>query len=183
MKKYFIFGSIIFALILIVNIFERCSRSKIVITDNNPTILVTPIVDTKQIQELDIKLPNYEKAEIVIPVPTPIPVLGKKVTPHVVVSDKGNTYIAYTEKLAIGFRFDPKITMGYSNNIFIGIGTTFFKIWRLETDFLLFYNIDNDIRLGIGESYQLTQNTSIGIVFSENINLQSSIGIYLALKF
>lgn len=182
MKKYFIIGSIVVSLIVINSILQYCSKPKVILPDN-PVVSVTPTVDPVEIDKLKIELPNNEKPKIVVTVPTPVPVLGKKITPHVVVSDKGNTYVAYTEKIDLGFKFQPKVVAGYSNDICLGVGATIFKFWRLETDIILFYELNNDFRLGIGESYQLTQNTSIGFSISENINLEPTVGIYLSLKF
>jgi hypothetical protein len=182
MKEYIILGCLVALIISASQFFSQCSKPKIVLPDN-PVISVTPITNSMKIRDLKITLPNKEEPKIVVTVPTPVPVLGKKVTSHVVVSNKGNTYVAYTEKVDIGFRFEPKLAVGYSNNVCFGVGATIFKVWRFETDALLFYELDDDIRLGIGESYQLTPNTSIGITFSENINLQPAIGVYLSLKF
>lgn len=178
---------IVFVIILVIGIYfgiRSCYRLILNPGIQNPVVSVTPIVDPGEIDNLNLPdLPNNETPAVIIPVATPVPVPGTTITPHVVVSDEGNTYIAYTVKMDFGFKLEPKLVCGYSDSVFFGVGATVFKVWRFETDILLFYELDEDLRLGIGESYQLTNNTSIGVTFSENTNLQPSVGLYLSLKF
>ena len=102
----------------------------------NPVVAVTPITDIGEINNLNLPdLPSGEKPVTVIPVATPKPSPGIITTPHVVVSDKGNTYIAYVDKIDWGFRLDPRVFIGLSDKPFAGVGFGFFRYWRFNIDY------------------------------------------------
>jgi hypothetical protein len=156
---------------------------------NNPIISVTPIIDRSSIDKLNIpELPNNEKPTSVIPVPTQVPQPGKIIIPHVVISDKGNTFIAYSEKIELRFKMDPKVSFGVSDKFLLGADLTFFSWYRVNADALAYLSIEDnfdisDTRVGLGVSYQLTNNTSTGIGYLSNFKSDKSVVGFVSFKF
>lgn len=155
----------------------------------NPVISVTPVIDRVSIDKLNIPvLPNNEKPTIVISVPTPVSQPGKIIIPHVVVSDKGNTFIAYSEKIELRFKIDPKVSLGISDKFLLGVDTTFFSWYRFNADTLVYLSIEDSLdlrgtRVGLGVSYQVTNNTSTGVGYLSNFKNERTFVGFISFKF
>lgn len=163
----------------------------VIINYNTPTIKkdAVVVIKPKPISKKVIKkLPAGEKATIQLDIPAPPKVIGKKITQHVVVTEKGNTLAVNVENIDWGFRCTPKIHLGYSYDknlildTFAGVGVSWFKWHRLNTDTFLYYNFYNkNIGIGVGISYQIYNNTFVGInyngIFDPTQNLSASISL------
>ena len=184
--KWVVIGLIAFLGILLLLRF-RCTPDKPPVVENNPVISVTPIADQAELEKLP-ELPNKEKPVYAVPVPTPKPVLGKKVTPSVVVSDKGNTFVVYSEAVDWGFRLEPKLSLGVSEDFLVGMDLTFFTYWKLNADALVYVPIREDLdltmlKVGAGVSYKITHNTSAGVGYLKDFGNNNSFVGFVSLKF
>lgn len=153
----------------------------------NTPVAVTPTTDPAVLHSLPA-LPNNEHPVSVIPVPTPKPNPGVITTPNVVVSDQGNTFVVYTDKIDWGFRFDPKASVGISSHFVLGLDVSWFTYWRFNADALFYCPIKSDLDFGdlmggLGISYQLTNNTSAGAGYLKDLNNNDSIVLFVSLKF
>jgi hypothetical protein len=178
--------SIVFLVILVLafvtgSIFKTCSKPSISKDIINPVVSITPTSVSKNVQPF---LPVGEKGMIQLNVPESKEAIGKKVKTYIVITDKGNTLAVRTEQTIVKFKLEPKAVIGYNGNINIGMGISVFQTWRFETDVLFLYGLaDKDIRIGVGESYLIFENTSLGIGYTWNMDLSPKIEIYLSLKF
>jgi hypothetical protein len=144
------------------------------------------ITDPVELDKLP-KLPNNEKPTIAIPVPTPKPKPGKIVATDVIISDMGNTYIGYTEKIEIGFKCQPKICAGISTDFLLGLDISFFTYWRFNADALIYAPIRQDLdfsysRGSLGVSFQITNNSSVGVGYCIDAANRRSWAAFLAFK-
>lgn len=179
--------AVLAAVIAFLFFLRGCNHNKPPVVINNPTISVTPVVDPSELEKLP-ELPNNEKPVSSIPVPTPVPVVGKIVIPSVVVSDKGNTFVVYSEKVDCGFRVEPKLSAGVSDKLLLGLDATFFTYWRFNADALIFVPAEGNIgltrlRIGVGVSYKITENTSAGLGFLKDFGTNDSFVGFVSLKF
>lgn len=177
----------VFSAFMALFLLRSCNPDKPPVGPDNPVISVTPVTDPIKLEKLP-ELPNKEKPVYAIPVPTPKPVLGKKVTPNVVVSDKGNTFVVYSEAIDWGFRFEPKLSAGISEDFLLGVDITFFTYWKLNADALLYAPIRDDLdftllKAGAGLSYKITSNTSVGVGYLKDFGNNDCLVGFLSLKF
>ena len=166
-----------------VSIFKGCVKPVVPGDNNNPVVVVTPTALTPAVQHL---LPAGQTAHTQIVVPHVNTVPGMIPTQHIIVSDQGNTLVVTTEAIDWGFKCEPKFVLGFDDKAFGGVGLTFFKVWRFDTDAMLTLSgkdVANELKVGIGESYQLFQNTDIGVAFQIDSNVNKHLGVYLSLKF
>ena len=114
-----------------------------------------------------------------VDVPHIIPKPGLDTTQHVVVTGDGNTVTVNTEKISLGFRFQPIAIGGYSygDGLLGGVGAHVFQFWRLDTDLFCLTNFKM-VALGVGESFLVDNNMTVGI----GIDLNKNIIGYISLK-
>jgi hypothetical protein len=147
---------------------------------NTPAHTVTPGVQHQ--------LPSGQHGTSQVDVPPVTPHPGMIPQQHVVVTDQGNTLVVTTEKLDWGFRLEPKVYLGMSDRVFIGLGANVFTVWRINTDVFIATNLDKDkllseCYLGAGLSYQVYRNTFLGFNVLESTQLKTMAGVNLSLKF
>ena len=147
---------------------------------NTPAHTVTPGVQHQ--------LPNGQQGTSQVDIPPVTPHPGMVPQQHVVVTDQGNTLVVTTEKLDWGFRLEPKVYLGMSDRLFIGLGANVFTLWRFNTDVFIATNLDkekliSECYLGAGVSYQVYKNTFLGLNVLESIQLKTTVGVNLSLKF
>jgi hypothetical protein len=152
-----------------------------------PAVSVTPITDPETLSNLP-PLPNHEKPVSAIPVPVPTPKPGHIIQPAVVMSDAGNTFIVYTDRIDWGLRFDPKASLGISTDLLLGVDVSFFTWWRLNADAVVFLPIRSDLdftrtRAGLGLSGQLSANTSVGLAYLVDLADRRTWAAFVSLKF
>jgi hypothetical protein len=189
MKRTLIFlGSLVGIFILASVIKDYIVKPPVIVPggNSNPTVYVTPTSVNQNVQD---HLPSGQTGVTQIDIPPVNQSPGIITQQHVVVTDSGNTLIVSTEKIDWGFRVDPKLILGYSGTLTLGIGTSLFKIWRFDSDVMLTGELSKDftlkesIRLGVGESYQITNNAYVGVNCSWNADLNPKVGVYLSIKF
>ena len=166
----------------------RCSPEKLVVVPPNSSVVsVAPVVDPVQLDKLQ-ELPNKEKPVSIIFIPESKKVVGQKVTSSVVVSDKGNTFVVFSESVDKGLRFELKLSFGVSEDFLVGADVTFFTYWKLNADALVYVPIRQDMdltmtKLGVGVSYKITCNTSVGLGYLKDFGNNSSFVGFVSLKF
>ena len=184
-SKVMIIAIALVAIVVGVAIFKGCVKPIVpnVPGGNNPVVIVTPTAVTTAVQH---QLPPGQTAHTQIVVPHVNTTPGMIPTQHVVVTDQGNTLCVTTNAIDWGIKCEPKVVLGFDDKVFGGIGLTFFKVWRFDTDAMLTFSgrdIANEFKIGIGESYQLFQNTDIGVSFQIDSNINKHLGVYVSLKF
>lgn len=152
-----------------------------------PAVSVTPITDPGMLANLP-PLPNHENPVSSIPVPLPTPKPGHVIQPAVVVSDAGNTFVVYTDRIDWGLRFEPKASLGISTDLLLGVDVSFFTWWRLNADAVVFLPIRSDFdftrtRAGLGVSGQLSSNTSAGLAYLVDLADRRTWAAFVSLKF
>lgn len=153
--------------------------------NDNPVVQVTPGPITPNVQH---QIPAGQHAVAQIDIPPVHNTPGMINQQHVVPTAEGNTLIVTTSKIDWGFRLEPKVFLGYSHGVYAGLGANVFTVWRFNTDVLLGTNLTPDrafskIYLGAGVSYQVYQNTFLGVNVLESQDLDTTIGVNLNLKF
>lgn len=152
-----------------------------------PSAAVTPITDPGELAKLP-QLPNHERPVSAIPVPTSKPDLGMTTQTAVVVSSAGNTYVVRSESIAWGLEFDPKLSLGVSSDLLLGLDVSFFRYWRLGLDVLAYIPVRSDLdftrtRGGLGLSCLISPNTSLGFGYMRDLQDRPSWVGFVSIKF
>jgi hypothetical protein len=182
-SKVMVVALALVAIVVGVSIFKGCVKPVVPGGNSNPVVVVTPTAVTPAVQHM---LPAGQTAHTQIVVSHVNTVPGMVPTQHIIVSDQGNTFCVTTNSIDWGFKFEPSLVVGFDSKAFGGLGLNFFRVWKFDTDALLTISgkdIDNDIRVGVGESYQLFNNTFIGVAFQIDANVDKHLGVYLNLHF
>lgn len=178
-------GAIIFIVVSAKKILDFLRPTVFPEGSSPPVVSVTPISITSQVKH---HLPKNQTAISQINLPHLKSLPGIISTQHIVITNQGNTLVVATNKTDWGLRFDPKIFLGYSDDIFLGIGANVFTVWKFNLDLLIATNIGNEdslsrVYLGAGISYQIYRNTFLGIAVFESTELKTIIGTNLNLRF
>jgi hypothetical protein len=184
MKKNVIIGicSLFLGIFLVSIYIKSCIPTPVVVSPENAiSVKPTPIS-----HNVENQLPNGQTAHTQIDIPHVTPGLGTTPTQHVVVTDQGNTLVVTTSSIDFGFGMAPKLVFGFDNMAYGGAGIGFFKVYRFSTDAMLTVsgkNLNTDVKIGIGESYQLLQNTYVGVSYQVDASMNRHLGAYISLNF
>jgi len=182
--------SIILAIVFLVGVFlivktfiEVCNFP---LSSENNIETITEVSPEKTISPQIKKIfkDKIEQPKIQIIIPEKKKIIGKKATQNIIVTDVGNTLVVTTYKIDWGCRFDPKLYCSYNKNYCIGAGISFFRIGRFNSDFFASYEFfDKNIDVNLGVSFQITNNTFVGLHYNGFLEDKTRIGIFASMQF